>query len=124
MTLFFNFIKNSTTYWSENRYGNSSLSFFLKIIETESFSWEKFGVIFQPNSHQMRYITILNLKIGLKTKMRTKYPCENRSTLVHTFTPSTRFFFFWVVPTHSLMTLSIVDKWYVKPEAVGFTRKP
>jgi hypothetical protein len=71
----------------------------------------------------MRYITILNLRIGLKTKMRTKYPCENRSTLVPTFTPTftPSTVFFLVVTTQSLMTLSIVDKWYVKPEAVGFT---
>lgn len=108
MTLFsLYFIENSTTYWPENWtqvqpiYGNLGLSFFFFLNHVDwIFLLRELGSRFsaQFSSNAINKDSQFE-KIRLKTKMRTEYPCENRSILVPTFTPSMVFCF--LVSTHS-----------------------
>ncbi len=56
----------------------------LKLVHMEfsSYYWENLGVNFQPSSHQIRYMMVLNLRTRLKIKMKTKSPYEKCPTLV------------------------------------------
>jgi len=64
--------------------GTQASIFFQKSLRSDSYSWENLRVDSQPGSPQMPYMVILNLRIRLKTKMKTRSCCENLPTLVLT----------------------------------------
>lgn len=69
-----------------NPHGNPGLSFFFKnhweVILTLERTWESILSLVLPKCHT--YMVILNLRIRLKTKMKTRSCSENLPTLVLT----------------------------------------